>query len=61
MEINVYRAAKKRYCQTEKKALALVWAVEHFKIYLYGLEKFELITDRKSLEAMLQFWENVIQ
>lgn len=33
---------EKRYCQTEKEALALVWAVEHFKIYFFGKE-FELI------------------
>lgn len=42
---------EKRYCQTEKEALALVWSVEHFKIYLYG-KRFELITDHKPLEII---------
>ncbi|XP_055907549.1 uncharacterized protein K02A2.6-like [Eupeodes corollae] len=42
---------EKRYCQTEKEALALVWGVEHFHIYLYGLD-FELVTDHKPLETI---------
>lgn len=44
---------EKRYCQTEKEALALVWAVEHFKIYLFGRE-FELISDHKPLETVFE-------
>lgn len=43
---------EKRYCQTEKEALALVWAVEHFHIYLYGKKEFELVTDHKPLEVI---------
>ncbi|KAG6440823.1 hypothetical protein O3G_MSEX001465 [Manduca sexta] len=43
---------EKRYCQTEKEALALVWAVEHFKMYLYGKASFDLITDHKPLEVI---------
>ena len=42
---------EKRYCQTEKEALALVWAVEHFKIYLFGKD-FELVSDHKPLETI---------
>lgn len=42
---------EKRYCQTEKEALAIVWAIEHFHMYLYG-KKFELITDHKPLEVI---------
>lgn len=42
---------ERRYCQTEKEALALVWAVEHFHIFLYS-KKFELITDHKPLEVI---------
>lgn len=42
---------EKRYCQTEKEALALAWAIEHFHMYLYG-KKFELVTDHKPLEVI---------
>lgn len=40
-----------RYCQTEKEALALVWSVERFGMYLYGAS-FDLITDCKALEYL---------
>lgn len=43
---------EKRYCQTEREALALVWAVEHFHVYLYGRETFDLVTDHKPLEVI---------
>lgn len=44
-------SVEKRYCQTEKEALALVWGVERFYYYLFGRE-FELITDHKPLEVI---------
>ncbi|XP_048584822.1 uncharacterized protein K02A2.6-like [Nematostella vectensis] len=39
---------EKRYSQTEREALSLVWACEHFQMYLLGT-KFKLITDHKPL------------
>ena len=42
---------EKRYSQTEKEALSIVWAVEHFHLFLYG-KAFTLITDHKPLEVI---------
>lgn len=42
---------ERRYAQTEKEALALVWAVEKFHYYLYG-KVFYLITDHRPLEVI---------
>ena len=41
--------AERRYSQTEKEALGIVWACERFHVYLYGVD-FELWTDHKPLE-----------
>ncbi|XP_055604269.1 uncharacterized protein K02A2.6-like [Uranotaenia lowii] len=46
-------STEQRYCQTEKEALALVWGVERFAVYLYG-RTFELETDHKPLEAIFR-------
>ena len=37
-----------RYSQTEREMLAVVWATEHFHLYLYG-SKFKVFTDHKPL------------
>ena len=42
---------ERRYSQTEKEDLGLVWACEKFHPYIYG-QCFELLTDHKPLEAI---------
>lgn len=42
---------ERRYCQTEREALAIVWAIERFHFYLIG-SKFVLFTDHKPLTYM---------
>ena len=40
-----------RYSQTEREALAVVWACEYFHLYVHGC-KFEVISDHKPLEGI---------
>ena len=44
-------AVQRRYSQTEREALAIVWAVEHYHLFLFGAN-FTLITDHKPLEVI---------
>lgn len=44
-------APERNYAQTEKEALALVWAVERYHYFLFG-RSFELVTDHKALETL---------
>ena len=42
---------EKRYSQTEKEALAIVWGIEHFHLYVFGAP-FTLLTDHKPLQLI---------
>ena len=42
---------EKRYSQLEKEALAIVFGIERFRTYIYGLQ-FTLVTDHKQLEYL---------
>ena len=42
---------ERRYSQTEREALAIVWACEKFHVFLYGKD-FVLVTDHKPLETI---------
>ena len=42
---------ERRYSQTEREALGLVWGCERIHMYLYGME-FTLLTDHKPLETI---------
>lgn len=42
---------EQKYAQTEKEALALVWAMEKYHYYIFGREV-ELVTDHKALEVI---------
>ena len=44
-------STERRYSQTEKEALAIVWGIEHFHLYIHGAQ-FTLYTDHKALEVI---------
>ena len=43
---------ERRYSQTEKEALGIVWGFERFNLYLQGLDTFDLITDHEPLKTI---------
>ena len=40
------------YSQTEREALAIVWACEHFDLYVGGANHFTVLTNHKLLETI---------
>ena len=49
---------EERYSTNELQPLAIVWALEHFKYYLYG-NKFTLQTDHQALLSTLKTTEEI--
>ena len=43
-----------RYSQTEREALAVVWGMEHFDMYLRGADQVTVITDHQPLATIWQ-------
>ena len=44
---------EQKYSTNELELLAIVWAVEHFRNYIYGV-KFEVVSDHKALETAIK-------
>jgi hypothetical protein len=51
IQVTSLSECERRYSQTEREALALVWACDMLHPYVYGRE-FDLVTDHKALEAI---------
>ena len=46
------KGAKRRYSVTDLEALAVVWAVKTFRLYIKGTQ-FKVLTDHNALKALL--------
>ena len=49
-----------RYSQTEREMLAVVWACEHFHLYIYGAE-FTVLSDHTPLESIVNKVSNTTE
>ncbi|MCG8113721.1 MAG: RNase H-like domain-containing protein, partial [Candidatus Thiodiazotropha taylori] len=43
---------ERRYSQTEREALAVLFGIQRFHIYLYGMQNFTVYSDHKALERI---------
>ena len=55
--LKILNSCENKYSVNELELLAAVWAIEHFKYYLYG-RKLTLITDHQALVSALQCKKN---
>ena len=46
-------ATEKKYAINELELLAVVWGLEHFRLYIYG-KPIELLTDHQALEPLIK-------
>ena len=44
---------RKKYAMNELELLAIVWGLEHFRLYIYG-KPIELLTDHQALEPLIK-------
>ncbi len=54
------KAEECNYGITEKECLGMLWAVKHFRVYLYG-QKFTIITDHSALAWLMARWSLYLQ
>ena len=45
-------SVERKYSQTEREALAVVWDCECMHLFLYGADEFDIYTDHKALEVI---------
>ena len=55
MRVDFYRTRKKKYAINELELLAVVWGLEHFRLYIYiyiSGKPINLLTDHQALEPL---------